>query len=52
MSKKTKPTKQESNDEKLNEPQLTLAERMFAEQFNQHLEGKETKEYPKILEDI
>jgi len=52
MSKKSKTTKQDFTDEKPNEPPLTLAERMFFEQFNQHLEGKETNEYPKMLEDI
>ena len=52
MSKKSKTTKQDFTDEKPNEPPLTLAERMFFEQFKQHLKRKETKEYPKILEDI
>jgi hypothetical protein len=60
---KTKKTIQSENKEKksktktqkvpkLKKEPLTLAEELFMEQYNQHLDGKNRKEYPKILEDM
>jgi hypothetical protein len=37
---------------KLKKEPFTLAEELFMEQYNQHLDGKNRKEYPKILEDM
>lgn len=37
---------------KVKEEEPTLAEKIAAEQFLQYLDGKATKEYPKILEDM
>lgn len=48
----SKPKAKPKKETKLKNEPMTLAEELFLEQYKQQLDGKETKEYPKILEDM